>query len=109
MKATITDFRGLTAIAVDSKGRNRSLDYDWVMNNVDPTGNHLCTFKMDHNHTEVRTAWTLSVNPETKGAKKFGEKAFGLEDVFIDMSYDAFQNLCRVIDTDKLVPPEHLR
>lgn len=109
MKAIITNFSGLTAIAYDSTGRNRSLDHKWVMNNVDPTGNHLCTFKMDHNDKELRTMWTISVKPETKGATKFGESAFGLENVFIDMSYDAFDKLCQTIDTDNLVPPPHLR
>ena len=103
MKATVTDFVGLMSLSMDSVGRNRGITTEWIEENVDPIGRHLCTMRFPHNGVECRTIWIISVFPESEGAIDIGNGAYGIPNVSIDVSDEVFDAVTKEIDTDLLI------
>ena len=61
MNVTVTNTSGMICLAMNARGRNRSVYEDRLIRDIDPEGIHVLSFQMLHNDVEIRTRWMVKM------------------------------------------------
>ena len=90
MKATVTTSSGMIALALNAKGRNRSVYEDKLISSIDPDGIHVMGFSFPHNDVEMRTQWFVKIQDTDEPAE-----------IWLDVDFDVLDRHTTGVDTSK--------
>ena len=76
IKITVCNTSQVIKLAKDSKGRNRSIDPEFLKEQLNPDGIHLVVFQMVHNDVELRTMFYLCVNDSSEPVEQLIDHSF---------------------------------
>jgi len=91
MKVAVTNTPGILHLIINARGRNRSIDEDKFISDVDTQGTHVMAMSFPHNNVEIRTQWVCKMRNSDKPVE-----------IWLDVDADALRECTTLIDVPEI-------